>query len=123
MNFIDKAFDNKLHGDDFLQAMNDIYSETEVREILDKYPTFVKNVILIIDYDSELQMGGLDEVTALEQGLFSGVDFIATLHAASPEEAVGRPQVQALQARGALHVLVWLKGRAEPGQVREVRFL
>ena len=32
-------------------------------------------------------------------------------------------QVQALQARGALHVLVWLKGRAEPGQVREVRFL
>ena len=73
--------------------------------------------ILLLD-----ELGGLDEVTALEQGLFSGVDFIATLHAASPEEAVGRPQVQALQARGALHVLVWLKGRAEPGQVREVRF-
>ena len=69
--------------------------------------------ILLLD-----ELGGLDEVTALEQGLFSGVDFIATLHAASPEEAVGRPQV-----RGALHVLVWLKGRAEPGQVREVRFL
>ena len=74
--------------------------------------------ILLLD-----ELGGLDEVTALEQGLFSGVDFIATLHAASPEEAVGRPQVQALQARGALHVLTWLKGRAEPGQVREVRFL
>ena len=74
--------------------------------------------ILLLD-----ELGGLDEVTALEQGFFSGVDFIATLHAASPEEAVGRPQVQALQARGALHVLVWLKGRAEPGQVREVRFL
>ena len=74
--------------------------------------------ILLLD-----ELGGLDEVTALEQGLFSGVDFIATLHAASPEEAVGRPQVQALQARGALHVLVRLKGRAEPGQVREVRFL
>ena len=42
MNFIDKAFDNKLHGDDFLQAMADVYSETEVREILDKYPGFVK---------------------------------------------------------------------------------
>lgn len=24
------------------------------------------------------ELGGLDEVTALEQGLFSGVDFIAT---------------------------------------------
>lgn len=39
------------------------------------------------------ELGGLDEVTALEQGLFSGVDFIATLHAATPEEATMRPQV------------------------------
>ncbi len=62
MNFIDKALKNKLHGDDFLQAMADIYSEHEVREILDQYPQFVKDVILIIDYDSEIQMGGLDEV-------------------------------------------------------------
>ncbi len=62
MNFIDKAFDNKLHGDDFLQAMADIYSETEVREILDRYPAFVKDVILIIDYDTSIQMDGLDEV-------------------------------------------------------------
>lgn len=62
MNFIDKAFDNKLHGDDFLQAMADVYSETEVREILDKYLGFVKEVMLIIDYDSEIQMEGLDEV-------------------------------------------------------------
>lgn len=62
MNFIEKAFDNNLHGDDFLQAMADIYSETEVRKILDKYPQFVKDVILIIDYDSEIQMEGLDNV-------------------------------------------------------------
>lgn len=62
MNFIDKAFENKLHGDDFLQAMTDIYSDYEVREILDRYPQFVKDVILIIDYDSEIQMEGLDEV-------------------------------------------------------------
>lgn len=72
MNFIDKAFDNKLHGDDFLQAMADVYSETEVREILDKYPAFVKDVILIIDYDSEIQIEGLDEVIHgnLEEQLF-----------------------------------------------------
>ena len=62
MNFIDKAFESNLSGDDFLQAMADVYSEDEVRAILDKYPQFVKDVILIIDYDSELQMGGLDEV-------------------------------------------------------------
>lgn len=62
MNFIDKAFESNLSGDDFLQAMADIYSEPEVREMLDKYPQFVKDVILIIDYDYEIQMEGLDNV-------------------------------------------------------------
>lgn len=60
--FIDKAFESNLKGDDFLQAMADVYSETEVREVLDKYPQFVKDVILIIDYDYEIQMEGLDNV-------------------------------------------------------------
>ncbi len=59
MNFIDKAFENKLHGDAFLQAMADIYSEYEVREILDRYPQFVKDVILIIDHDSKIQIEDL----------------------------------------------------------------
>ena len=59
----------------------------------------------------------------LEQGLFSGVDFIATLHAASPEQATMRPQVQRLLEQRALRVLVWLTGRASPGSIREVRFL
>lgn len=62
MNFIDKAFEDHLQGDDFLQAMADIYSEFEIREVLDQYPPFVKEVILIIDYDTELQMDGLDSV-------------------------------------------------------------
>lgn len=35
MNFIDKAFEDHLQGDDFLQAMADIYSECEIREVLD----------------------------------------------------------------------------------------
>lgn len=62
MNFIDRAFENNLRGDDFLQAMADIYSEHEVREILNQYPQFVRDVILIIDYDYEIQMEGLDNV-------------------------------------------------------------
>lgn len=74
--------------------------------------------VLLLD-----ELGGMEEVSALEQGMFSGVDFVATLHAATPEEAVGRPQVRALQARGAVKVLVWLQGRTAPGQIREVRFL
>ncbi|MBE6753268.1 MAG: hypothetical protein E7559_02775, partial [Ruminococcaceae bacterium] len=62
MNFIDKAFENHLTGDNFLQAMADVYSEPEVRDMLNKYPRFVKDVILIIDYDYEIQMEGLDNV-------------------------------------------------------------
>lgn len=69
------------------------------------------------------ELGGMEEVAALEQGLFSGVDFIATLHAATPEEATMRPQVRYLMERGAVRVLVWLSGRESPGKIREVRFL
>lgn len=56
MNFIDKAFADKLTGDDFLQAMAEIYSEPEVRKTLDQYQAFVSDVITVIDYDTALQM-------------------------------------------------------------------
>ena len=62
MNFVDRAFEQKLTGDDFLQAMADIYSEPEVYRILNQYPPFVADVISIIDYDTALQMDGLDDI-------------------------------------------------------------
>lgn len=67
------------------------------------------------------ELGGMDELYALEQGLFSGVEFAATLHAASWEEIAYRPQVKHLQRCGALHRIALLKGRTAPGQIREVR--
>ena len=60
------------------------------------------------------------QYVALEQGFFSGVDFIASVHAASAEEAVRRPQVKALQQQGMLRVLVLLQGCTEPGRVRQI---
>lgn len=62
MNFIDRAFEQNLTGDNFLQAMADIYSEPEVYRILNQYPIFVADVISIIDYDTALQMDGLDDI-------------------------------------------------------------
>ena len=62
MNFIDKAFEQNLKGDDFLQAMADIYLEPEVYKELKKYPRFVADIITIIDYDTALQIDGLDDV-------------------------------------------------------------
>lgn len=69
------------------------------------------------------ELGGMDELYALEQGLFSGVEFVATLHAASWGEAARRPQVQYLQKCGALRAAALLRGRAAPGQIKEVRLL
>ena len=60
------------------------------------------------------------ETMALEQGFFSGVDFIASIHAPDAAQAQCRPQVQALLQRGMLRQLVILAGRETPGCIREV---
>ena len=66
------------------------------------------------------ELGTLAETAALEQGFYSGVDFVASVHAASVEEAARRPQVQALQRHGMLRVFVLLHGCTTPGKVRQV---
>ena len=58
--FIDEAYDSVSSGEEFVQAMAEIYSHEEVRDILDEYPEWIKNIIIVIDYDTELQMEGLD---------------------------------------------------------------
>ena len=60
MNFIDHAISEITNGEDFVQAMADIYEYPEVRGELEKYPSWIKNIITIIDYDTELGMDGLD---------------------------------------------------------------
>ena len=66
------------------------------------------------------ELGSLEETMALEQGFFSGVDFIASIHAPDAAQAQCRPQVQALLQRGMLRQLVILAGREAPGCIREV---
>lgn len=66
------------------------------------------------------ELGGMEDVLALEQGFFSGVDLIASIHAPSAEEAMCRPQVQRLKQCGMLRALVVLAGSSAPGQVKEV---
>lgn len=66
MNFIDRALaqGRRLSDDDFLQAMADIYKEPQVWQELDRYPQYVQDVIYVIDYDTEVQMEGLDACAA-----------------------------------------------------------
>lgn len=67
------------------------------------------------------ELGSLAETAALEQGFFSGVDLIASVHASSIEEALCRPQIQYLLQRKMLRYLVVLAGRETPGVIREIR--
>ena len=84
MNFIDEALENAGNGNDFVEAMADIFEHDEVRELLGDYPEWVRNIITVIDYDTELSMEGLDfrsyneEIIALRSmGLFSEADALA----------------------------------------------
>ena len=60
MNFIDKALAEFTNGEDFVQKMADIYEYPEVREELANDPTWIRNIITVIDYDTELAMDGLE---------------------------------------------------------------
>ena len=60
MNFIDKALAEFTNGEDFVQKMADIYEYPEVRKELVSYPTWIRNIITVIDYDTELAMDGLE---------------------------------------------------------------
>ena len=66
MNFIDRALaqGDALTDDDLLQAMADIYKEPQVWGELDRYPQYIQDVVYIIDYDTEVQMEGLDACAA-----------------------------------------------------------
>ena len=69
------------------------------------------------------ELGSMEEVQGLEQGFFSGVDYIASLHAASLEEALCRPQVIYMKEHRMLRVIVQLRGRQAPGQICGVHVL
>lgn len=69
------------------------------------------------------ELGGMEDVLALEQGFFSGVELIASIHARSAEEALQRPQVQRLKQCGMLSALAVLAGSSAPGRVNEVVIL
>ena len=60
MNFIDEALHNCHDGEELVQALADIYKHPEVRNVLNKYPEWINDIIVIIDYDTNLQMEGLD---------------------------------------------------------------
>lgn len=60
MNFMDHAISEITNGEDFVQVINDIYEYLEIRSELEKYPSWIKNTIAVIDSITGLVMDGLD---------------------------------------------------------------
>ncbi len=91
--FIDEVLEMVSSGEEFVQAMADIYSHTEVRDILMEYPDWIVNIITVIDYDTELQMDGLDfksyddEIKALRNiGIESEAEILSSITDESTDE-------------------------------------
>ena len=91
--FIDEALETVSSGEDFVQAMADIYSHTEVRDVLKEYPDWIVNIITVIDDDTELQMDGLDfksyddEIKALRSiGIESEAEILSSITGESTDE-------------------------------------
>ena len=119
MNFIEKALADRENrsDDDFLQAMAGISHEPEVRKILHKYPSFIRDVIYIIDYDTELQMEGLEGILEGSMSEMCGeiqsalincgaLDEARILHEARQldiESDDYEEKIEGLQSRTALH--------------------
>ncbi len=109
MNFIDSALQQGLRGDDFLQAMAEIYSHPEVRGLLHRYPPFVADVVAVIDYDTALAMDGLEDVIhgnlapRLPQILAALQNCGASEEAAVLSRASAMPQAQYEKAHDQLY--------------------
>ena len=96
MNFIDDALKSKDSGEGFVQAMADIYEHSDIRDELVNYPKWIRNIITIIDYDTDLQMEGLvfksydNEITALKDvGLMEEAEALLLLNSDSTDVDIG----------------------------------
>lgn len=95
MNFIDDALKSKDSGEAFVQAMADIYEHSDIIDELVNYPKWIRNIITIIDYDTDLQMEGLvfksydNEITALKDvGLMEEAEALLLLNRDSTDEDI-----------------------------------
>lgn len=66
------------------------------------------------------EIGGMEDVAALEQGLYSGVEFVASIHGSDLAGLQARPQFAALQKLGAFRTAAFLEGPEHPGCICRV---
>ncbi len=63
------------------------------------------------------ELGTKEDVTAVEQGMASGVCFLASVHCDSLQDLRRKPQLECLIGTGAFAAAAFLDGREKPGTV------
>lgn len=103
------------------QAQNDVGVNCD---ILDGYPKANGIMIALRTLSPDIivcdELGGDDDVRAVEAGVNAGVKFLATVHAGSKEELMRRAQIRRLLQTGAFPKIALLKGRESPGEIKEI---
>lgn len=66
------------------------------------------------------EVGGLEDIAAIEEGLNAGVSMVASIHAGSMPELMRRSQYRRLLATGAFRWVALLQTRASPGKLQGI---
>jgi len=93
-------------------------------DILDGYPKSEGIMIALRALSPDIilcdEIGGEQDVLALQSGVNAGVIFIATIHADSIAQLKRRPQFEALMKTGAFQKIVLLKDRDSPCSIKQI---
>lgn len=103
------------------QAQNDVGVNCD---ILDGYPKASGIMIALRTLSPDIivcdELGDESDIRAVEAGVNAGVKFLATIHAGCKEELMRRTQIQRLLQTGAFSQVLLLKGKENPGEMKEI---
>lgn len=93
-------------------------------DVLDGYPKAEGMMLALRSMSPDIiicdEIGGDDDIRAIESIVNSGVKIIATIHSDDFSHLTKRPQFSRLMQTGAFDLAVILKKRNDPGKIKEI---
>lgn len=93
-------------------------------DVLDGYPKAKGIMIALRTLSPDViicdEIGGEEDIKAIGEGMNAGVNFIATIHAASKKDLLARRQVREALLTGAFDKVALMCGRQTPGEIRKI---
>ena len=93
-------------------------------DILDGYPKAHGMMIALRSLSPDVilcdEIGSYEDVLAIENIANSGVKIIATIHASNMSQLSKRPQFQNLMKTGAFELAIFLSGKNNPGEIKDI---